>query len=390
MTTTASRAEPADGRPLVQSHARLDDLRAEPERKPRGLDGRGCPQDGPAEEPRIAARPELVCRQMTDLLRRAERLAGLDRVVRRVELRLARRDDERRRGPVPGVHARLFAPLADAVHAALGRPDDVERPLVTDPVAEDRQVVPERRDEAAVAAARPVPREAFLEHHDIACRLDAFSCHAVQRPRYPPPTTTTSALVSPSSGAVASTGPASSSHQPYRVCRTPSTGPSLTGGILRLRAVAVAQLVEPRVVVPVVAGSSPVRHPVSTVRTTSDRSDEGAAADHALRAIADTPAEAAVRRHEPPRGDELRCEIDDRVVGIARADQVRGIRGRGAVEDHEQLVTLELRPLARASDELLARDVRPLRSTRVLRVDDDQGHGSSMGPPIPSEVPTAP
>ena len=34
-------------------------------------------------------------------------------------------------------------------------------------------------------------------------------------------------------------------------------------GILCERVVAVAQLVEPRVVIPVVAGSSPVRHPVS-------------------------------------------------------------------------------------------------------------------------------
>src|SRR6185503_8529901 len=111
--------------------------------------------DRPAEEPTIAARPELLCLQMAELLRRTECLAGLDRVVRRAELRLARRDDERRRCSVPGVHARPFAPLADAVHAALGRPHDGERPLVTDPVAEDRQVVPERRDEAAVAAARP-------------------------------------------------------------------------------------------------------------------------------------------------------------------------------------------------------------------------------------------
>ena len=66
---------------------------------------------------------------MTDLLRRAERLAGLDRVVRRVELRLARRDHERRRGPVPGVDARSFAPLADAVHAALDPTDQVSAKL---------------------------------------------------------------------------------------------------------------------------------------------------------------------------------------------------------------------------------------------------------------------
>ena len=40
-------------------------------------------------------------------------------------------------------------------------------------------------------------------------------------------------------------------------------GPAAMHGILCRRVVAVAQLVEPRVVIPVVAGSSPVRHPIS-------------------------------------------------------------------------------------------------------------------------------
>ena len=150
----------------------------------------------------------------------------------------------------------------------------------------------------------------------------AFSCQAVQSPRYPPPTTTTSAVVSPSSGAVVSTGSVSSSHQPYLVCRTPSTGSSLTGAILRLRAVAVAQLVEPRVVVPVVAGSSPVRHP------DSDRADEGPPADHALRPIADALAEAAVGGDEPPGRGELRRKLDDRVVGVVRSDEIGRVLGR--------------------------------------------------------------
>ena len=49
------------------------------------------------------------------------------------------------------------------------------------------------------------------------CRVS--NCQAVQRPRYPPPTITTSAVASPSSGRVGVTPPASSSHQPWRVCR---------------------------------------------------------------------------------------------------------------------------------------------------------------------------
>jgi hypothetical protein len=49
------------------------------------------------------------------------------------------------------------------------------------------------------------------------------------------------------------------------------------GAILCSRAVAVAQLVEPRVVVPVVAGSSPVRHPSALGRARPRRRQEGGA-----------------------------------------------------------------------------------------------------------------
>ena len=48
------------------------------------------------------------------------------------ELRLARRDVERRCGPVPGVHPDPLAPLPDSVHAALRRAGDRERPLPAD------------------------------------------------------------------------------------------------------------------------------------------------------------------------------------------------------------------------------------------------------------------
>src|SRR5438552_15918446 len=41
--------------------------------------------------------------------------------------------------------------------------------------------------------------------------------------------------------------------------------------ILRLRAVAVAQLVEPRVVVPVVVGSNPIRHPFASLGDVGSR-----------------------------------------------------------------------------------------------------------------------
>src|SRR6187549_1504917 len=125
------------------------------------------------------------CRRTTDLLGGSERLAGLDRVVRPVELRLARRHDERRRRAVPGVHAFPLAPVADPVHAALGRPDHVECPIVTDPVAENGHVVPERRDEAAVAPARPVPRKARVQHEHVASRLDRLQLPGGPEPEVP-------------------------------------------------------------------------------------------------------------------------------------------------------------------------------------------------------------
>ena len=49
-------------------------------------------------------------------------------------------------------------------------------------VAQDRQVVPERRDEAAVPSARPVPREPGLEHDDVEPGLERL-----QLPRRPEP-----------------------------------------------------------------------------------------------------------------------------------------------------------------------------------------------------------
>ena len=173
-------AEPPDVRPLVQAYPGLERLPAKPERESRGMNGRRRTQDRAAEEARVAARAELVAADRAHLLRRAECGTGLDRVGRGAELRLARRDVERRRRAEPRVDAFSLAPLPDPQHPALGRACDVERALVADAVAQDRQVVPERRDEAAVAAARPMPREPRLEDDDVARGLERL-----QLPRRP-------------------------------------------------------------------------------------------------------------------------------------------------------------------------------------------------------------
>ena len=272
-------AEPTDGRVLVQAHAGLDGLRAQPEREPGGVDRRGRPQDRAAEEARVAARAELVRADRAHLVGHAERRAGLDRVGRGAELRLARRDHERRRCAVPPVDRVPFAPLPDPQHPALGRAGDGECPLVADTVAEDWQIVPERRDEAAVAPARPVPREPRFEDDDVARRLERLQLPGRPEAEVPAPDDHHVGAGVRLERRARLDRPGLL--EPPAVPRVPQAlhGASLTGGILRLRAVAVAQLVEPRVVVPVVAGSSPVRHlfpPVTTIgrhrpRSSADR-----------------------------------------------------------------------------------------------------------------------
>jgi len=103
---------------------------------------RGRADHGPAEEARVAALAELVLREEPDLLGRADSGTIRNAFPRRFELRVARRDEERRRRAEPGVDPLLVAPRADAGDASLGGADDLERPLVTDALAEDREVVP--------------------------------------------------------------------------------------------------------------------------------------------------------------------------------------------------------------------------------------------------------
>ena len=93
---------------------------------------------------------------------------------------VARRDLQRAARPVARVDSLLGAERADPVDGALGGAAHLDRAGVTDAVAQDRQVVPERRDEAAVPPARPVSREAGLEHDDVEPGLERL-----QLPRRP-------------------------------------------------------------------------------------------------------------------------------------------------------------------------------------------------------------
>ena len=165
----------------MKPDARLDHLRAETEREERRLHVRRGRQEQSAEEDGgSAACRDLVLRQRLGFGGMADRRARLDELVPVPELRGARSDLDRAAGPVARVDTLLGAERADPVHGTLGGTAYLDRAGVADAVAQDRQVVPERRDEAAVASARPVPREAGIEHDDVEPRLERL-----QLPRRP-------------------------------------------------------------------------------------------------------------------------------------------------------------------------------------------------------------
>ncbi len=58
------------------------------------------------------------------------------------------------------------------MHGTLGRPADLDSTCVTYLVSQDREVVPERRDEAAITSARAVAGETSVQHDDVERRLE--------------------------------------------------------------------------------------------------------------------------------------------------------------------------------------------------------------------------
>jgi hypothetical protein len=99
----------------------------------------------------------------------------------------------------------------------------------------------------------------------------------------------------------------------------------------------------------------------STTRSrAAELAGKAAAADHALRAACGAFAKPAIRRDEPVRAVVLRRLADDPVVGRF-----------GPLEDELDVDALALAPGLDELDELLARDVGPLRAADVLRVDED-------------------
>ena len=256
--------EPVHRRVLVEPDTRRQNPGAKAEGEAGRLDVGGNAQEHPAEEGRRGTSGgDLGRRQRRRLLPRADGTACLHDPVPIAELSLARRHLQCAPGPVPGVDAVLGAELADTPHGALGGPADLNRPGIPEAVSQDRQVVPQRRHEASVPPARAVTREAGLEHDDVDSRLERL-----QLPGRPE-TEQASAHDDDVARRVALERwrrlDRPCLFEPEAVARM-AHAPILEGrpapaAILCEFAVAVAQLVEPRVVVPVVAGSNPVRHP---------------------------------------------------------------------------------------------------------------------------------
>ena len=154
---------------------------------------------------------DLLARQRHRLLGSPGLAARLDDLVPVADLCLARRDLERAGGAVPGVDpfASHQAPIpctarSDARHTSTAR---------TVPTR-SRRIGRSSHSVETKPPLRPLgpwPASAASSTTTFSPGSSVFSCSAVQSPRKPAPTMTTSALVSPSSGRVGSTGPASSS-----------------------------------------------------------------------------------------------------------------------------------------------------------------------------------
>jgi hypothetical protein len=141
----AVRAELTDAGALVQSHTGGDQPCPQAERKSRWLDVGSRPQRHASEERRRgAACHDLLAREWLCFFGCSDLAARFDELVPVAELRLACRDLERALGAVPRIDALLLAEGADPVHSALRGAADLDRLRVTNPVTEDRQVVPQR------------------------------------------------------------------------------------------------------------------------------------------------------------------------------------------------------------------------------------------------------
>ncbi len=153
---------------LMEAGSRGEQSGPEAKREACGVHrGGGLHERARAELRGVAPRAHLGGCEWGDLLRRTDLGACVDRLVEVPDLGVAGRHVERRRRVEPGVDAFGLAERADAAHATLRRPDDLERPLVADAVTEDGEVVPEGRDEATVAPARTVPCKPCLEHDHV-------------------------------------------------------------------------------------------------------------------------------------------------------------------------------------------------------------------------------
>ncbi len=204
---------------LVERDAAVEQARAQPEREPGRLHGRRRAQrQSAAEDGGDADVVDGPGVQQLSLVhagggeRVRERAPGIVLGGRRRDLELARRRE-------PGVHALGLAPAPDRADRVGRDAADLERALAPEPPLEIGEAVPERADEAAVPPARPVAANVRLDDRHRGARLGEV-------PRRPEAEVAAAddrdvrARSRPASGGLGSTGPASSSHHPWRVCRT--------------------------------------------------------------------------------------------------------------------------------------------------------------------------
>ncbi len=183
-----TRADGRDRRVLEDVGARVAHGALQCEREPRGLDDRTVAEEDAAAEARgvdpLAQldRPERD-RFLLDpqLARRPQRVLD-DRV-----LMLGRRDLEQPALTQPDVLASLLDEVAHRGHDRARGMRELERGAVAEHRPESRERRPVAVEEAAVAAARPVPDLARLEHRDAQRGIALAEGESGPEPRVPAP-----------------------------------------------------------------------------------------------------------------------------------------------------------------------------------------------------------
>ena len=165
-------AEPAHRGRLVDPHALREDRVPQAACEPGGLHARAVPRvDAAPQDGRVDPGAHLVGSEHLQVVEPEP--VRRDHVVGPLaDLRGAGRRGELAVGAEPGVESLRLAERPDRLDAVLAGSAEPECGIVAEPLAQGREVSPERVDEPAVAPARPAAADVLLEQHHIDVRIE--------------------------------------------------------------------------------------------------------------------------------------------------------------------------------------------------------------------------